>query len=75
MAIKQEKRPFAPRPQVQDTDYGAQFIKAATETSVNEVKDEEPETEEPVAEAPVVEEKPAKAEPAKKGKAGRPKKK
>jgi len=34
MAIRQEKRHDAPQPEVKDTDYGAKFIKAATETKV-----------------------------------------
>ena len=32
MAIKQEKRVGAPQPEVHETDYGAKFIKAATES-------------------------------------------
>ena len=31
MGIRQQKRPDAPRPEVRKTDYGASFIKAATE--------------------------------------------
>lgn len=82
MAIKQEKRPFAPRPEVHDTDYGAKFIKAATETAAGEVAleivTEEPAKEEPVVQeqpAEVVNEAPQKPEPGRKGKGGRPKKK
>jgi hypothetical protein len=84
MGIRQQKRPFAPQPQVQSTDYGAQYVKAATETPANEVKVEEPvKEEEPVAETPVVDapapevknEEPAKPDPARKGRGGRPKKK
>lgn len=73
MGIIQQKRPFAPRPEVRETDYGAQYVKAATESS----NDDAPRTGEPVikesavAEAPVVEDKPSKPE---RKKGGRPKK-
>ena len=73
MGIIQQKRPFAPRPEVRETEYGAQYVKAATESS----NDDAPKTEEPVieesavAEAPVVEDMPAKPE---RKKGGRPKK-
>ena len=46
MAIKQEKRVGAPQPEVHETDYGAKFIKAATESEkepdVPEMSSEEP---------------------------------
>ena len=32
MGIRQQVRPDAPHPEVRETDYGAQFVKAATET-------------------------------------------
>ena len=83
MGIRQQKRPFAPQPQVHSTDYGAQFIKAATETPANggdvePVKEEEPVAETPAVESPAPEvknEEPAKPETQRKGKGGRPKKK
>lgn len=72
MGIRQEKRVDAPRPDVQETDYGAKFIKASTETKIEPTVDLTPEDDkedEPaVVEAPVVKEKESK----KKG--GRPKK-
>lgn len=73
MGIIQQKRPSAPRPEVRETDYGAQYVTAATESSNDDApKTEEPVVEEPaVAEAPVVEDKPAKPE---KKKGRRPKK-
>ena len=40
MAIVQEDRLDAPRPEVEETDYGAQYVKAATETPVEEPKEE-----------------------------------
>ena len=46
MAVIQENRLDAPRPEVEETDYGAQYVKAATETPVVEpVKEETPEEE------------------------------
>ena len=86
MAIRQQKRPDAPHPEVHETDYGAKFIKAGTETPSGEValipvveEPANPEAETPVDAAPVVEEEAKVEEPAKtapkKGKAGRPKKK
>ena len=46
MAVIQEDRLDAPRPEVEETDYGAQYVKAATETPVVEpVKEETPEDE------------------------------
>ena len=65
MAIVQENRFDAPQPEVSETEYGAQYVKAATET--------------PVPEAPQVSEQPAeevKEEEAPKAKArkGRPRK-
>lgn len=32
MGVRQEKRPFAPQPEVHVTDYGAKYVNAATET-------------------------------------------
>lgn len=32
MAIREQKRPYAPHPEVHETDYGAKFVKASTET-------------------------------------------
>ena len=61
MGIRQQKRPYAPHPEVQSTDYGAKFIKAVTETpagtvALEQVVDEPSVTEDaPVVEAPVVE--------------------
>ena len=40
MAVIQEDRLDAPRPEVEETDYGAQYVKAATETPVEEPKEE-----------------------------------
>ena len=40
MAIVQEDRLDAPRPEVDETEYGAQYVKAATETPVEEKKQE-----------------------------------
>ena len=39
MGIRQQKRPDAPRPEVKKTDYGAEFVKAATETKQEETID------------------------------------
>lgn len=60
MGIRQQKRPYAPHPEVQSTDYGAKFIKAATETpagtvALEQVVDEPSVTEDaPVSETPIV---------------------
>jgi len=66
MAIRQEKRVGAPHPDVQETDYGATFVKAAVESPV-------------VKEEAVVEQEPAavSVEPVavRKKRGGRPKKK
>lgn len=67
MAIVQEDRMYAPTPEVSETRYGAQYVKAATESPVNEPAVDEPAKEE-VAEAPVAAKKAAVK------KAGRPKK-
>lgn len=37
MGIIQENRLNAPQPEVNDTDYGARYVKAATETPVSEI--------------------------------------
>ena len=37
MGIIQEKRFNASQPEVKDTDYGARYVKAATETPVSEI--------------------------------------
>ena len=87
MGIRQQKRPYAPHPEVQSTDYGAKFIKAATETpagtvALEQVVDEPSVTEDapvvteptPQVEEEVKVEQPAKPA-ARKGKGGRPKKK
>lgn len=37
MGIVQEKRFNAPHPEVKDTEYGARYVKAATETPVSEI--------------------------------------
>lgn len=37
MGIIQENRLNAPQPEVKDTDYGARYVKAATETPVSEI--------------------------------------
>ena len=87
MGIRQQKRPYAPHPEVQSTDYGAKFIKAATETpagtvALEQVVDEPSVTEDaPVVTEPTpqVEEEVKVEQPekpaARKGKGGRPKKK
>lgn len=69
------KRDDFAQPEVKTTDYGAKYIKASTETTVQEQPAVEPEApaEEP---APVVEpEKSLKDAGERKGKGGRPKKK
>ena len=77
MAIKQEKRVGAPQPEVHETDYGAKFIKAATESEkepdVPEMSSEETqEVAVPVADVqPVAIKEKALVPPKKKG---RPKK-
>ena len=77
MGIIQQKRPDAPHPEVHETDYGAKFIKAATETKAEPevVTLEEQRMAENVAVEPEKEvkeeEKPAE-KPKRKG--GRPKK-
>lgn len=80
MGIRQQKRPDAPHPEVHETDYGAKFVNAVTETKeVPEVVtlDEQTKAEnQAVEETETVEEvkndeKPAD-KPKKKG--GRPKK-
>jgi len=37
MGIIQENRLNAPQPEVKDTDYGARYVKAATETPISEI--------------------------------------
>lgn len=45
MAIVQENRYDAPHPEIEETDYGAQYVKAATETPIEEpIVIDEPET-------------------------------
>ena len=79
MAIIQEKRLDAPRPEVNETDYGAKYIKAATETSSVPVAAD---TQAPVADVPADDspaadadqaEKPAEPVKAARSKKGRPK--
>ena len=73
MAVIQEDRLDAPRPEVEETDYGAQYVKAATETPVDEKKDEAPK-EESVEQS--AEETPSEAVEVKRPvKKGRPRKK
>lgn len=78
MAIRQEQRKDVPQMEVHETDYGAKFVKAATETKIEDVTDmtDAPVDAEPVVEeSPVVEEAPVEAEaPKQKRKGGRPKK-
>lgn len=69
MGIKQEKRLDAPHVEVKDTDYGAQFVKAATETKIALPEEEEKKSEEQL---PSEEDVQPAAKPRKKG--GRPKK-
>lgn len=69
MAIVQQKRPDAPHVEVRETDYGAQFVNASSETPVEPAVSSESEE---TAETAVADEKPA--EPAVKKKGGRPKK-
>ena len=72
MAIRQELRKDAPKMEVQETDYGAKYVKAATETKIEDVTDM---TETPPAAEPAVEEAPVEApKVAEKKKGGRPKK-
>ena len=78
MGIRQQNRPDAPRPEVRETDYGAKYVKAATENEagnvtelVGDAADEAPSVvEEAVSEENNVRKAPAK--PKKKG--GRQKK-
>lgn len=56
MAIVQENRFDAPVPEVSETDYGAKYVTAATETPVAEAPAAMESSEEP-AEAPAVERK------------------
>lgn len=73
MGIIQEDRLNAPKPEVSQTNYGAQYVKAATESQVNEPEVAGPAVEEAVevpqeAVGAVIDKKPAVK------KAGRPKK-
>lgn len=70
MAIMQEDRFDAPQPEVKDTEYGARYVTAATETPVAEEVVENVETAEQPVESVEPAEKPT--EPKKKG--GRPRK-
>ena len=70
MGIKQEKRLDAPHVEVKDTDYGAQFVKASTETKVTPLPEEEEKKSE--EQLPSEEDVQPAAKPRKKG--GRPKK-
>lgn len=73
MGIIQEKRKNAPQVSIQDTDYGAKYIKAATETKIEPevvTLDEQKEAEEPIVKEKEVVETAGK--PKKNG--GRPKK-
>ena len=72
MGIRQQKRPHAPRPEVRETDYGASYVKAATERPLEPevVKPEDQKKKEEavaaeVGQAPVVEDEQAVAEEAK----------
>ena len=77
MGIRQQKRPYAPHPEVHETDYGAKFVNAATETKEEPdvvTLDEQAKAGSEAVEATVEvkdDEKPAE-KPKKKG--GRPKK-
>ena len=72
MAIRQELRKDAPKMEVQETDYGAKYVKAATETKIEDVTDM---TETPPAAEPAVEEAPVEVpKVAEKKKGGRPRK-
>lgn len=75
MAIIQENRFNAPHPEVTESEYGVQYVKAATETPVaGEPEEEKPEAEATVETGGVVEEKPAETPVAVKKKTGRPRK-
>lgn len=52
MAIIQENRYDAPAPEVKETDYGAKYVKAATESPVTALAENAEAVEEP-EEAPV----------------------
>ena len=71
------KRPDAPRPEVQETDYGAKYVKAATETKAEETVelDAAPEATEEVSPQPEDVKPVEEEEKPKKKKGGRPKKK
>ena len=70
MAIVQQKRPDAPHVEVRETDYGAQYVNASSETPVEPAVSSE--SEETAETAAVADEKTAKPSAKKKG--GRPKK-
>jgi len=69
MAILQEKRIDAPRPETRETDYGAQYVTAGTETPIAPAAEEIVESAEEVVAASDVEsvESVAPASPKKKG--------
>lgn len=69
MAIIQEKRNDAPRPETRETDYGAQYVTAGTETPIAPAAEESVESAEEVVTASEVESvvPAAPASPKKKG--------
>ena len=73
MGIRQQTRTDAPRPEVQETDYGAQFVKVATETKDTTLPEEEAVQVKEEAPADEAQEESKPAVKAKK-KGGRPKK-
>lgn len=73
MGIIQEDRLNAPKPEVSQTNYGAQYVKAATESQVNEPEVAGPAVEEAVEVPQEAAEVALNKKPAVK-KAGRPKK-
>ena len=75
MGVYQEVRMDAPRPEVEETEYGAKTVKAATETPIVDENVLSESTEEEKEEAaPVVEPEPEKPAQKEKKKSGRPKK-
>lgn len=58
MGILQENRFDAPQPDVQNTEYGATYVKAATESPVDEVPVEKEEEVVAAAEHPAVDDEP-----------------
>lgn len=80
MGIRQQKRPFAPQPEVRETDYGAKFVNAVTETKdepeVVKLEEQVKKEDEQVVETEPVEEVKNEEQPVEKPKkkGGRPKK-